>query len=460
MVWLYGFSPFTAATGNGHLFLLFQAVPPLVILLVDRFLRQGSASPWWTGLVVGLCFVAEFYISTEVFASLVVMTGIAVVVAGGYALLRRVDFDRTRLARMGACAAVVVVLGAGYGVWMAVAGPQHITGTAQPAAVIAGESTDPFGLVVPTLDQRFTLGHAALGDSYVAIRDPDWQIVIESPIENGSYVGVPLLVALVAAAIVLRRKRLALFCTAMGAAALVLSLGPHLHVDGHRTDIPLPFIVLTHLPLLDSSEAVRWETYFWLFAALLLSLALDAVRRGLAARRRLGRWGGAGGHRPAGPRRRPPARAGVALRGRRRQRAHLVHPGRAVPPRRVDRRRLPPRHRCGRLGHALAGHGRHAVPHARRVRGDPRAHGGQHLRRPDLTIAGRPGRLPGGYHPGAEPRHPGRAGPASPLAGRRQWPSSRRRPVLRAPRRSSRAPSARRGWSGGVLVWPIRPASS
>ncbi len=316
---LYGFSPFTAATGNGHLFLLFQAVPPLVILFVDRFLRQSSASPWWTGLAVGLCFVAEFYISTEVFASLVVMTAIALVVAGGYALLRRVQFDRTRLRADGGLRGPSSSSWAtGYGAWMAVAGPQHITGPAQPATVIAGESIDPFGLVVPTLDQRFTLGHAALGDSYVAIRDPNWHIVIESPIENGSYVGVPLLVALVAAAIVLRRKRIALFAAAMGAAALVLSLGPHLHVDGHRTGIPLPFIVLTHLPLLDSSEAARWETYFWLFAALLLSLALDAVRReprGQTPSRPLGR---AGGHRPAGSRRPPPARAGLALRGRRR----------------------------------------------------------------------------------------------------------------------------------------------
>ena len=287
---LYGFSPFTAATGNGHLFLLFQAVPPLVILLVHRFLRRSSASPWWTGVAVGLCFVAEFYISTEVFASLVVMTAIALVVAGGYALLRDVRFDRTRVAQMSACAVAVVLLGTGYGAWMAVAGPQHITGTAQPATVIAGESIDPFGLVVPTLDQHFTLGHASLGDSYVAIRDPDWHIVIESPIENGSYVGVPLLVALVAAGIVLRRKRIALFASVMGAAALVLSFGTHLHVDGHRTGIPLPFIVLAHLPLLDSSEAARWMTYFWLFAALLLALALDAVRLRVAAGHRLGRW--------------------------------------------------------------------------------------------------------------------------------------------------------------------------
>jgi hypothetical protein len=290
---LYGFSPFTAATANAHLFLVFQAVPPLIILLVDRFLRSPSASPWWAGLAVGLCFVAEFYVSTEAFASLVVMTVLALVVATVFVLRAHPTFDRRRLAHMGACAVVVIALGVGYGAWVAVAGSQHITGTAQPATVIAGESVDPYGLVVPTINQHFTLGHAALGDSFVAIRDTNGNIVVESPLENGSYVGLPLLLGLVLAAVLLRRTRTALFCTVMGALALVLSLGPHLHVDGHRTDIPLPFIALAHLPLLGSSEAARWLTYFWLFAALLLALLLDAVVRTVAGTPRAGRRAGA-----------------------------------------------------------------------------------------------------------------------------------------------------------------------
>ncbi len=293
----YGFSPFTAATGNGHLFLLFQAVPPLVIYFVDRCLRSPSTSPWWSGVAVGLCFVAQFYISTEAFASLIVMTCIAVVVAAGYVLvkrttlLKRTVLDRRRLVTLAGCTVMVTALGVGYGAWLAVAGPHHITGPAQPASAIAGVTIDPVGLVVPTLDQRFTFGHTALGDSLVAARDPNWNIVFESPIENGSYVGVTLLIALVVAAIVLRRKRLALFCTVMAAAALVLSLGPHLHVDGHRTGVPLPFLVIEHLPLLNSSIASRWVTYFWLFAALLLALLLDAVYTSVAANDRFGRAG-------------------------------------------------------------------------------------------------------------------------------------------------------------------------
>jgi hypothetical protein len=288
----YGFSPFTAATANGHLFLLFQAIPPLVILFVDRGLRSSKTSPLRAGVAIGLCFVAQFYISTEAFASLAVMTCIAVVLAGGYALWKHVALDPRRLVTMAGCAAIVVALGTGYGAWVAVAGPEHITGPAQPATAIAGVTVDPLGLVVPTIDQRFTLGHAPLGDSFVALRDPNWHIVFESPVENGSYVGVPLLIALVAGGILLRRKRFALFCSAMGVIGLIMSMGSRLHVDGYRTGIPLPFIVIEHLPLLDSSVAARWVTYFWLFAALLLALLLDAVYARVAANDRFGTTGG------------------------------------------------------------------------------------------------------------------------------------------------------------------------
>ena len=109
--------------------------------------------------------------------------------------------------------------------------------------------------------------------------------------ENGSYIGVPLLLALVVGAVALRRKRFALFCSIMAAIGLVMSLGPRLHVDGRRTGIPLPFDVITHVPLLNSSVSARWITYFWLFAALLLALVLDAVYR-VAAQGRFGRRGG------------------------------------------------------------------------------------------------------------------------------------------------------------------------
>ena len=274
---LYGFSPFFAAEGAAHLFLIVGFIPPLVVLFLDRFFRTKSDPPWLTGLLVGGCFVAQLYISAEVFASMAVMTAVAAALWGISWLIRRPPVEVSRLMRMAACALVVFVLGSGFGIWTALDGPEHINGPAQSTSAIAGLSSDPVGFVVPTEVQRLTFGHAALGDSLVAQRDAKWHIAIEAPGENGSYVGIPLLVILIAGTIALRRKRLVQFAAAMAVAGMLLSMGSYLHIDGHKTGIPLPFDVLAHLPLFESGAASRYVEFFWLFAALLLGLFVDAL---------------------------------------------------------------------------------------------------------------------------------------------------------------------------------------
>ncbi len=273
---LYGFSPFAVAEGTAHLFLVFNVVPPLIILVIHRFVGADHRSPWLYGAALGGCYLAQFYISTEAFASLVVVSLIAVVV-GGALLIRSVDVDVTKIAKMAAAAAVVAILGVGYGAWVALEGPQHIHGPAQSASVIAGISSDPAGLVDPTENQHFAFNEASLGDSYVAQRDTNWHVVIDATLENGTYVGIPLLLILIAGIIVLRRNRLAVFAAVMAAITMLLSMGSYLHFDGHRTPVPLPFIALAHLPLLDSGSASRYVSLFWLFAALLLAMTLDWV---------------------------------------------------------------------------------------------------------------------------------------------------------------------------------------
>jgi hypothetical protein len=273
---LYGFSPFAVAEGIGHMFIVYGAIPPLVVLVIDGFLRAECRSPGRYGLALGGCFIAQFYISTEAFASLVVMSLISGVLAF-LVLGRQREIDLLRLAKMCCIGIAVATLGVGYGAWVALGGPQHITGPAQTATAIAGLSGDPVGLVVPTSNQHFTLGHAGLGDSLVSVRSADWSISFEAPAENGTYVGIPLLLILLAGTILLRRKPLAVFCAMAALVAIVISMGQYLHVDGHRTALPLPFIVLAHLPLLDSGIASRYATFFWLFAALLLALIVDEM---------------------------------------------------------------------------------------------------------------------------------------------------------------------------------------
>ena len=284
---VYGFCPFAVAEATAHLFLVFNVVPPLIVLVIHRFVSSDDRSPWLYGAALGCLFVAQCYISTEIFASLVVICFIALVV-GGLLLIGRFDVDLTRVAKVAAMAAVVTLLGVGYGAWVALEGPDHIHGPAQSAVAIAGISSDPAGLVIPTQNQRFTFNEASLGNSYVAQRDTNWHIVIDSTLENGTYVGIPLLILLVAGVILLRRNRFAVFAALMAAASMVLSLGSHLHVDGYRTAIRLPFIVLAHLPLLSSGSAARYVLFFWLFAALLLVLTLDRIYGAFASTNRSG----------------------------------------------------------------------------------------------------------------------------------------------------------------------------
>jgi hypothetical protein len=281
---VYGFSPFAYAQGLSHLVWTFDAIPPLLILFVDRFFRKKTASPWWSGLAIGACFVVEFYVSAEAFATLVIFTAIGAVVMALYWWRRTPHVDVPRLTRMCVCAVVVGILGVSFGAWSALKGPEHINGPEQTVQSLAGLATDPVGLVVPTLNQHFTFGAANYGDKLVADRSASWQVVFEAPDENGTYVGVTLLIALVAGAVILRRRRIVQFAVLMAVVALVLSMGSHLQFAGHHTGLPLPFDVLTHLPVVKSLTAVRLMEYFWLFAALLLALVVEAVYSALAAR--------------------------------------------------------------------------------------------------------------------------------------------------------------------------------
>jgi hypothetical protein len=280
---LYGFSPFAVAEGQAHLFLVVEAIPPLVILLLDRCWRTKSDPPWRTGLLIGVCFAAQFFIATELFASMIVMALIAAVLYAAYWLVRRTPIDFRGLATLGGCAVAVIAVLAGYGIWMTVLGPAHVNGPEQTQVAIAGISSDPAGLVIPTTTQKFTFGHGTYGDSLVAQRNGAWQIVSDATVENGTYAGIPLLVVLLVGAVALRRKRFALFSGVMTLAALIMSFGARLHVGGNLTIIRLPFDVLTKLPLLKSGEAARYAIFFWLFAALLLTLILDGLYRSLTA---------------------------------------------------------------------------------------------------------------------------------------------------------------------------------
>ncbi len=273
---LYGFSPYEISQSSGHLNLTFMVIPPLVFLVLHELaVRQRGRAGCW-GVVLGLLVTAQFFVSSEVLASTIVI-GVVGLVATAYFGRHEVR-RRARYFVSGACWAVgtAVVLLA-YPLWFALRGPGSIRGAIQ--LVPQGYRADLLGPVVPDSLQRLAPHHLASVADHFA----------NSVTENGSYLGVTLLIVLAVATVVCwRRSVVARVAAICGVVAFIISLGAGLVIKanppGSASGFPLPERIFTKLPVLSNTIPVRYSLYTVLFAALLLALLLDQVHVGLARR--------------------------------------------------------------------------------------------------------------------------------------------------------------------------------
>jgi hypothetical protein len=289
---LYGFSPYELAQSSGHLNLSFIALPPLILLALHDIVVRQKRSPARAGVLLGLLVVVQFFISTELLFDTVLLGVVAVVAAAVFA--PRAVGGKLGRAVVGLTSAVVVagVLLA-YPLWFTLDGPARISGTIQ--LVPQAYRADLFGLIVPDSRQLITTTH------WTHIAD----LFASSITENGSYIGIPLLLVLVVATVVLWRVAAVRVAAVAAAAALVLSLGSGLvvHTEPPATigGFPLPGRLLAKLPLLKNAIPARFALFVSLFGALVLAVALDRLHSWLSLRR------------PRRTRDRGPAAAGPAL---------------------------------------------------------------------------------------------------------------------------------------------------
>ena len=288
---LYGFCPYMVGQGEGHIFLMLAAVPPVMLLLLDEIIVRQRGRWWIMGLLLGLVMIIQLGWSAELLACLLLVAAIGIVVL---AIGRR-----HLIASHFAYAVKAIVLGvvvlAPFGLWFALVsrtGPEHITGPVHSVAALAGLSSDLAGLVIPTVNQHFSFGLAQTGTSFVhllgtaGVTQPD-------ATEDGTYVGIPILLLLAIGSVRFWREGIVRFSMLMAGLTLLVSMGSRLRVWGHVTIIRLPFVVLTHLPFLQSEVASRYCLFMWLFIALAVAVMLDRARAvGLAPGRLHGRGSG------------------------------------------------------------------------------------------------------------------------------------------------------------------------
>jgi hypothetical protein len=269
---LYGFSPYMDGQGWGHLFLVFAVTPPLLLLVVDEIVvTQRHRVVRW-GVLLGLLVAAQFFISTEVLSSELVMGAAAMTLLVCFRW-RQVKAHFRHAVSGFVSALVTFLVICSYPLWILLFGTEHISGPAQPQRALAPYSADLVGLVVPMSNQAIS-----------PFQDVTRYFMSGDVAESDAYIGITLLVVLAWLVIRYRDVAIVRFGAAMTAIALVLTLGSRLRVDGRITDVHLPFVVLTRLPLFDSSIAVRYSLYTFLFAALVMSVALDRMHaRGIGS---------------------------------------------------------------------------------------------------------------------------------------------------------------------------------
>jgi hypothetical protein len=260
---LLAFCPFLIAHSIGHLHLILLALLALTLLLLDEILVRQSWRWWLAGGALGVVAAAQLLTSEEILAFEAIFAAVGVVVL--VALQRhRVKEKLAYAVRAGLTAAGLFLVLAGYPLYLQFAGSNKISESIHGSSFYVTDLLNP---VLP-VHQKFT--HLGLG--YV-------HRFTGNDSELTGYIGVPLLVILVALLIFRWRRPVILFSAVMGAVALAFSLGRWLHVGGHQYRIPLPWAPLSKMPVLDQILPDRFSVIVALFVALGLALAVTELVR-------------------------------------------------------------------------------------------------------------------------------------------------------------------------------------
>jgi hypothetical protein len=108
-------------------------------------------------------------------------------------------------------------------------------------------------------------------------------------VETGGYIGVPVLILTCYLSWRSRRSPRTQLAVILLLVAAVLGLGPHLAIDGRLSPIPLPFLMLNHLPLLDNLLPARMALEVGACLAALIAFGLDDMHRDPASTAESGR---------------------------------------------------------------------------------------------------------------------------------------------------------------------------
>ncbi|MGE5831074.1 MAG: hypothetical protein ACM30G_22320, partial [Micromonosporaceae bacterium] len=257
-----GFAPGMISQSNSHLHMTAQwLVPPMVWCVIRLTRVRQPRSVALTSVSLGLLISAQVLLGEEVLF-LTALTLLLFAVA--YALRHRSwAFEVTPRFLGGlAIAAGVAVVFVAYPLWTQFAGPQHT-----PNA--------PFG---PEYFYADLASYTVFSPLSIAGL-PEAGRLSANATELNTYLGLPLLLVVVACAVWRWRAPSTVALAFAAIVMFLLSLGPSVILNGHRTWVPSLYKTIAKVPVINGALPTRYALALIPLIAVLLAYAIDAALR-------------------------------------------------------------------------------------------------------------------------------------------------------------------------------------
>jgi hypothetical protein len=259
---VFGFSPFVAAHSRaGHVNLTWLFLLPVMLMLVEDLLWRSPHPIWPTAPLLGLVVSVQLLISSEallIFA--MACLGATVLLA----LLHR-DVAKSRVGLVVPAAGVALAVAALLSAWPFLEQFRSRYRLTQPVQPVGQYGGHLGSLVTAPPAMMLHAHHAALGHL--------------SSVEDGLYLGWPLVLALLVAVVVLIRRPGVVVAAVVIVASIILQMfGTRWHVLGFSVPSPL-HVLQDHLSVAANIGPGRFAIVMWLAIAWIVAAAIDEATR-------------------------------------------------------------------------------------------------------------------------------------------------------------------------------------
>lgn len=270
--YMFGFSTYTLGQTLGHLHLIWNFPIPLLVMIAIRvyrtFEKQEKPRAGLRILAIVL-IVFLFGASVELVTTFSFTSSIFMLIA--WLVIKRTKIaDERREILISTFRSTLLWLASTYVVSLVLLSPMILfmllhrfyTGYPNNPTIFSSDLLNYFVPTDVTIGGRY---FTKLATTFSG----NWS-------EQGAYLGIPFIALVVLSATLLREKIWARITVITLAVVAIFTLGPVLHIAGHRL-IPLPWAVIMHIPFIKDALPTRLTMYVSLLSSLIVAMGLDSL---------------------------------------------------------------------------------------------------------------------------------------------------------------------------------------